>query len=304
MDYIPMVIPNDNIIIGDVHLCRDSSNLSTYFFTEFVFKQVLLDVIKVKETKGKVSVTFMGDLWHNESYVNTFIGSRFSKILRDICDVADIVIFLVGNHDTYTKASNEDNGVNFFAGISNVHIVIDTAVYKTENGDTVNMVSYCHDENKLIKKLEKLEDDSYVYMHNEIAGFVYKGENSVCLLNQTHLSKFKKVFNGHIHGQQSRSNLFLTGSLEQNNFGESGNKNYWYNYNYLDKSITWFENNISPKYAKVKAEDIKDKSPIDFDKFYEKYHVRVYYKNKEEEQFCHDFVKNLKNLLSIKLLFV
>lgn len=291
-----------NIVIGDAHLGRNSNNLVTFSYTQrFLVEQIYQTCLNYQEKEQKFSVTFMGDTFHSESLISSYIASRISKFIKSLSslDCCTSIIFLVGNHDTWTKDSNDENASNIFISNHKVKIVYEYDVLTTPSGSTCLMVSHCADETKFLKYVSSDSSD-YIFMHQEIQGFLYKGEDSISLINPDLLKKYKRAFNGHIHAPSSSKNIIITGSIEQNNFGEEGNiTGYFVVFMDTNKNI-FIPNTISPIYKKYKYADIKEKSNEQLEDLFSKQYVRIYCANEEEHFDCQFLIKDVESALNIK----
>lgn len=291
-----------NIVIGDVHLGRNSNNLVTFSYTELFFNNQILENCKVlNEQKVKFSITFMGDVSHSESLVSTFIASRISKLMKKFSQLeyCTSIYFLVGNHDTWTKKSNDDNFSNIFISNPKVKVVYEYEVFTTPSGKTCAIISHCADEEKFVKLVEA-DNSNVLFMHQEIEGFLYKGENSISIITLKLLSKYDKVFNGHIHATTSVKNLVNTGSIEQNNFGEDKNITGYYVANHSNNTQMFVANVISPVYRKFKYDDIKDKDKDELSVMFNKKYVTIFCSSEEDHYKCQFLVRDVETALVVK----
>lgn len=291
-----------NVIIGDVHLGRNSNNLVTFYYTELFFNNQVLEYCMELDKKGKnFSLTFMGDLSHSESLVSTYIASRISKLIKKLSQIKCCISinFLVGNHDTWTKKSNDDNFSNIFISNPKVNIIYNYEILITPSGKTCAMISHCAEEEKFIDFVNSDSSD-YLFMHQEIAGFLYKGENSISLITLDLLKKYKKIFNGHIHATTVTKNLVNTGSVEQNNFGEDKNITGFYVADHEKNVQEFVANVISPIYRKIKYEDIKEKEKSDLNIMFNKKYITIFCSNEEDHYECQFLIRDIETAISIK----
>lgn len=292
-----------NIVIGDVHLGRDSNNLLVFQYTELFLRESILKETISKLVQGDIpfSVTFMGDVFDSESLMSTFISSRISKYVDNLNKIEQCisVIFLVGNHDTWTKASNDDNASNIFIANSKVKIVYEKEVFVTPDGSTCCVVSHCADEEKFLRLIESDSSD-YLYMHQEIEGFLYKGEDSFSAIKPHHLKKYKRAINGHIHSPMIKGNITLTGSVEQCNFGECNNTTGHWLLNHKHNDIGFIENKVSPKYLKTQYDVIKKLSLDELSNMFNMKFVRIYCVSDEDVFSCASLIKDVETAFSIK----
>ena len=146
-----------------------------------------------------------------------------------------------------------------------------------------------------------MPENSYLYMHNEIQGFVYKGNDSLGALTPSMLSKFKRVIDGHIHSYQDVGNITITGSIEQNNFGERDNENYFFILRHKNNAMDRIMNVVSPKYKKVNWTSISTTPPAEFEQLYKNCRVKIYCENEQQKQDCYEHVKEVNDLLSLSI---
>ena len=290
----PISIADNIVIIGDVHLCKNNANKVTYSFTQRYFTEQVIPLIK--DMGEDCVVVFMGDIWHNESYISTYIGSKFTEnVFNVIVDLAAHTYILVGNHDVVSLHTNSEHGLKYFTGRKKVTVIEDFLTLGIHN-------FLAHDYNypRLIDKIEAFSPNTYLYMHGEIDGFVYKGHDSVVELKKSHLEKFIKVFNGHIHNKSVVGNIVNTGSIEQNNYGERKNTTGIFVYNVLEKEHDFLINTTTPRYHYLDPEDLLGKSVEWLEKNYSNQFVKVRCKTFEDKEIISTKFKLAKGLVEFK----
>jgi hypothetical protein len=297
MEINKVTLPDTSFVFGDVHLGRESNSLAVFHNTEKYFYSLLPKFASMKESGIPFSITFMGDTYDSSSSVNTYISSRFVTIIKKYLEYADQIIFLIGNHDTFTKHDNESNSVLALGLHERIHIITSQEYFKTQNGSVVCYLSHIADEVKLVETVESVPAEVVLYIHQEINGFVYKGKDSESALKKEHLQRFLKVINGHIHGHVEQGNILITGSMEQCNFGESASLNHSFIIGH-DKSVQYgvkiekLYNNVSPKYHRLKYSDVSDLTPQQYSEKYAGNNVRITCKNNDETEQIYGIIKN------------
>jgi DNA repair exonuclease SbcCD nuclease subunit len=129
----------------------------------------------------------------------------------------DTVYFIPGNHDLYYRDRRDIHSVEWAKHLPNVQIIND---FFTQ-GDVVIAPWLVKDDYKKIQKLS----GKYLFGHFELPRFYMNamvempdhGE-----INTEHMRGFDKVFSGHFHKRQSRSNVWYIGNAFPHNYADAG----------------------------------------------------------------------------------
>lgn len=240
------------IIVGDIHFGDHSNSdewfkITTGFFLEFLIP--IIEAAVLKFGKDNVSVLFVGDLNDSKTNVSVVIQNKqidLFKILASHCDC----YVMVGNHDMPYLKNPTINSLKSLGLIEGVEVIEIATDLEIQNGEKLRCVPYINDP--ALERATILEHDcQFVASHAEYCGFFYNGvavsENRV---HVKELSKFKKVFNGHIHKRQEIDNVLNVGTYHLD-VADSGNLVGVDFVDFVDCKTNFIENTWSPKFVDI-----------------------------------------------------
>lgn len=250
-----VVIPRYALLIGDTHFGRLSNDQKELEESANFFYDVIIPMLyHMNEEYGaeNVCVIQLGDVFDNKSSVGILTNNVVIDIFKKLSK-QNLVITLVGNHDTVYKDIRSINNSKSLSLIDNVHVVDHLTGYHTALGKTI----YCMPNYDMKEKVEaavaQCEENSYLFGHDEIAGFSYEGQlikdgNSV---SATMLKKFRRVVFGHIHKSQSQENISYLGTPYQTRMNEWKNNNHVAVLDFETDTIEYYDNDYSPRYDRI-----------------------------------------------------
>jgi len=173
--------------------------------------------ISQAKKEGCETCFFLGDYNHHRASINIHTMQYGLRALEKLNDNFDRVFFIPGNHDLYYRDRRDIHSVEWAKHLPNVEIVNDWFITKD-----VVIAPWLVQEDW--KKLQKL-GGKYLFGHFELPKFYMNamvempdhGE-----LNDTHMIGFEKVFSGHFHKRQSRSNVWYIGNAFPHNYADAG----------------------------------------------------------------------------------
>ena len=110
------------LVIGDTHLGLGYPNSVDKWFKvhKEYFEDFLLPLVK-RDLGPNDIVVHCGDLFDNRSVIPINILNFAQNLLEQISKICPVHI-LIGNHDLYTKSSNDVNTVKLYKYIPNVTV--------------------------------------------------------------------------------------------------------------------------------------------------------------------------------------
>ncbi len=167
--------------------------------------------------QGCETCFFLGDYNHHRASINIQTMQYGLRALEKLNDNFDRVYFIPGNHDLYYRDRRDIHSVEWAKHLPNVEIINDWFITK----DVVIAPWLVQDDWKRLQKL----GGKYLFGHFELPRFYMNamvempdhGE-----LNDTHLVGFEKVFSGHFHKRQARSNVWYIGNAFPHNYADAG----------------------------------------------------------------------------------
>lgn len=234
------------LIVGDPHFGVES-NSGMWLDIYINYFNSIMPIIDKSDY-----VVITGDLYDGKQSISTIVMSEVIDLVYRMSKNTKIYI-LVGNHDTPLKNNNEVNVAKSLKYIPNVEVVHDDAVVDTGFGK-IKLCSWRNNIDELNKVIEN-DDSDYFIGHNTINEMTYSHEPGIDI---GILSKYTKVWMGHVHSRQELMNCeyvgvpYHTRRVEANNvcgvtqvqFVEGGFKQ------------KFLENTLSPRYVSMSIHDI------------------------------------------------
>ena len=250
-----IIIPRYALLIGDTHFGRFSNNPKELEESANFFYHVLLPMLSHLNTEHgaeNVCVIQLGDVFDNKSSVgiltNNIVIDIFKKLSKD-----NLVFTIVGNHDTVYKDIRSINNSKGLSLLNNVHVVDHLSEYHAKYGQIIYLMPNYDVKEKLELAVSQCKPDSYLFGHDEIAGFAYEGQliKEGKSMSATMLKNFKRVIFGHIHKSQSRGNISYLGTPYQTRMNEWKNHNKVAVLDFETDNIEYYDNDYSPRYDRI-----------------------------------------------------
>ena len=249
-----VVIPRYALLIGDTHFGRFSNDPRELEESANFFYHVLLPMLAHLNAEygiENVCVIQLGDVFDNKSSVgiltNNIVIDIFKKLSKD-----NLVFTIVGNHDTVYKdiRSNNSKGLSL---LNNVYVVDHLSEYHTTSGQIVYLMPNYDVKEKLEVAVSQCRPDSYLFGHDEIAGFAYEGQliKEGKSMPASMLKNFKRVVFGHVHKSQSKENISYLGTPYQTRMNEWKNHNQVAVLDFKTNNIEYYDNDYSPRYDRT-----------------------------------------------------
>lgn len=233
---------NKIIIIGDIHLGAKGDDIG--LFEKLIFNHVL------PNCDNSTTLIFTGDQFDNKYSATTILISKVVKLFSHISRQVKECHFIVGNHDAWKyKESMEFNMSNIFSLIPNFHVHHDDIV--DINGHSFHFLSFNYN-NENIKNNITSKEAEYLVLHEDIECFMYDSHRRITSGIPFDLfSKYKAVFNGHIHKKQTIENVYNVGAPYQLRFNDVGNICGIHMLDVDTNDVVFIENTSYNKYIKL-----------------------------------------------------
>ena len=298
----------DNVIhLADIHI-RDSKERVNEYIT--VFEKLIASLSTYD--KKKTIITIVGDILEDKSMKETsiFVLGKFFEML----DSLDIPVLLIyGNHDAYKNTTKNGALRAIFESIAkykNIYSITETGTYTYNN---IMFVASSVFQNNVIVDYDTIEplkkDKTTIYLfHGTIGGSL--ACNDIKMKSTITLNMFKGydyVLLGDIHKHQfldkNRTRAY-SGSLIQQNFGESLDKHGYILYNLKTKENKLIE--IENMYGFVKLYVTNGVLEDNMQKMPKYVNIKLYVKNTERNVLneISNILKkkyNVLNISSVKL---
>jgi DNA repair exonuclease SbcCD nuclease subunit len=213
---------------------------------------------KYYKENGIKTIVIAGDVFHNRSEISLKTIHTAKNFFDYFIDFK--IIILAGNHDCLHKENSDINSICVFDGWNNIKIVDkEYFLLKTKNNKTISFIPWG-------VSCLNIPNSDICFGHFEINTFYMntfktceKGEESKNLLNK---SSF--IISGHFHKKDHRiyekGQILYLGSPYQHNFGDTGDQRGYYIVDLDNQSFDFIENTFSPKFVKLKTEDLNKKN--------------------------------------------
>lgn len=248
-------------IYSDLHISRTSSIMPlTSSINKYTYRQnMILELGKyleniIDEQKPDLIIN-LGDTFDNHTITSydIDIASKFFECFR-MLNIPHIV--LVGNHEMINQDFNAIeilNNINNITVISepstvNTDIILSAKLSLQQPNVKLAFLPYCD-----YRDILEFPDGDFLFSHQDIQGSCIRGDFKLPNgIDQNDLSKYKLVFNGHIHKSSIMKNIINVGSISTHSFSddqENVPKCYIFDTNTLD--LTTYKPTCCPLFRKV-----------------------------------------------------
>jgi DNA repair exonuclease SbcCD nuclease subunit len=242
------------LLIGDTHLGLGYPNSVDKWFKvhQQYFKEFLLPLIRKQMTKDDI-IVHLGDLFDNRSVVPINILNYAQEILEEISKICPIHV-IIGNHDLYTKATNDVNTVKLYKYIPNV-TVYETPTKVEYNGKTILMLPWVEKKSDQVDLLKKFSGCDYLFCHSDLNGakmhLTSVAHKNADKIDVEEFSGYKNVYSGHIHILQVSQNFTFVGNLFEMDRNDINNQKGVFLLDTSDSTERFIPNTVSPKFKKI-----------------------------------------------------
>jgi len=242
------------LIIGDTHLGLGYPNSVDKWFKvhKEYFEDFLLPLVKKEMTSNDI-IIHCGDLFDNRSVVPINILNYAQDLLENLSKICPIHI-LIGNHDLYTKSTNDINTVKLYKYIPNITVYEEpTKIDFCEK--SILMLPWVEKKIDQINILKKFSGCDYLFCHSDLNGarmhltsVAHKNSDKI---DVEEFSGYKNVYSGHIHILQVNKNFTFVGNNFEMDRNDLGNQKGIFIIDTLTDEESFIPNNISPRYRKI-----------------------------------------------------
>lgn len=256
------------------------------------------------------TVIHLGDLVDRRKYVNINTSRRLREDFLDPLHTKGLdVHFIVGNHDTYFKNTNEVNALN--------ELVVDKypefKVYSNEpvevefDGTPILFIPWICEDNRL-KSMEIMNGtrSSIAMGHLEIQGFeMYKGSIVSHGDDASLFDRFDLVFSGHYHHRSSNGHIWYLGSHAEFTWSDYNDPRGFHIFDTETRELTFIENPFK-MFEKVWYNDSDENfltQKINYEDFSGKI-LKVIVTNKTNPYWFDKFIENIEKFDPIEMQIV
>lgn len=243
-------------MIGDTHISLGYPNSvdKWYKIHQEYFSKFLIPLLKERIEPDDI-IIHLGDLFDNRNVIPINLLNYGMDVIEEISKISPLHI-IVGNHDCWSKSSDEINTIRPFRWIPNVH-VYDKTTQIEYNGLKLCLMPYLEKRLEQIRLINENKGCDYLFCHSDLNGcrmhLTSVGHRNSDKIDVVDFKSFKRVFSGHIHIRQVNTNFEFIGSnfqMDRNDYGDQKGITI------LDTNTgetEFIPNNISPVFKKVRV---------------------------------------------------
>ena len=249
------------IFITDTHLgVRNNSNDWIQIHEDY-FKNWFIPLCK-KIYKPGDCLVHLGDVYDSRQSLNLKVLNLGIEIFEELSDIfKDGVFIICGNHDVFGKNSNEINSLKSLKWIPRIKVFEETESV-TFGSKKIFLMPWRKDHEAEREVLKEVEPHDYMFCHTDLKGLMFnKFVRIEEGLEYDDISKFERVYSGHIHYSQNFGKMRMLGSPYQLTRSDTDNP----------KGITvldletgyedYYENNYSPRFVRMTFEKVLNSTP-------------------------------------------
>ncbi len=248
-------------LLADSHIGLGYPNKTEKWFKvhQEYFSDFLIPTLKEKVKPGDI-IIHLGDLFDNRNVIPINLLNYGMDVVEEISKIAPFHI-IVGNHDCWSKSSDEINTIRPFKWIPNVFIYDKTSQLEID-GTKLCLMPYIEKRLDQINLINSNKDCDYLFCHSDLNGcrmhLTSVGHRNNDKIDVDDFKTFKRVFSGHIHIRQINTNFEFIGSnfqMDRNDYGDQKGITILD----LNSGKTEFiPNLVSPEFKKVRVESEED----------------------------------------------
>ena len=253
------------LLYSDLHISRTSSILPMLSDSMYTYRQKM--IISTGEWLAQIAsnekpdlIINLGDTFdqHTVTSYDIDVASKFFSCFKVENTVKNIPhLILVGNHEMINQNFNAIEILNNIEGITVIKdaISIPTDIFPNiQENKQLAFLPYCD-----YKQILKYPDGEFLFSHQDIQGSKVRGDFELPEgIDTQDLTKYKLVFNGHIHKTSIFNNVVNVGSVTTHGFSddnESVPQAYIFNTETLN--LETFKNKSCPLFRKVKVDNVQ-----------------------------------------------
>lgn len=207
---------------------------------------------------GINDIIICGDVFHNRSEISVStldVAKRFFDYFKDFQ-----IYILAGNHDSFYKDHSKVNSISLLDGWNNIKIIDkEPLIVDLIDNKKASLIPWGID-------YQNIPNSDITFGHFEIVSF-YMNTFKKCehgLSSNDLFNKSKYIVSGHFHKKDHRKydkgDILYLGSPYQQNYGDTLDERGIYVFDLSDNTFEFIENNISPKFFKIKASELLDET--------------------------------------------
>lgn len=248
-------------LIGDTHIGLGYPNKTEKWLKVHreYFNDFLIPTLEKNVEEGDI-IIHLGDLFDNRNVIPINLLNFAMDQVERISKIAPLHI-IVGNHDCWSRSSDEINTVRPFKYIPNVSIYdkVSTIEYK---GNKLLLMPYFDKKKDQVEHINNNKDCDYLFCHSDLNGakmhLTSVAHKNLDKIDVDEFKGFKGVYSGHIHLVQRNKNFVFIGSNFQMDRNDYGDQKGLFTIDVETGEEEFIPNNVSPVFKKVRIVEEDD----------------------------------------------
>jgi DNA repair exonuclease SbcCD nuclease subunit len=250
--------------ITDTHLGVRNSSTEWLEIMKSYFYEFFIPLLKREKRDGDFLI-HLGDVFDSRHSLNLLVMNDGIAIFEEISKIMPIVIIL-GNHDVYRKNSNEVNSVKILKWIPNIKIVEEPEVLTVSGKKLLFMPWRANHQEE--RDCVKANPADFLFCHADVQGLKFNKHTVIEEgIELSAMQSFRKVYAGHIHYAQLSRNFRMLGCPYPLTRSDIGNPKGIWLLDVENETETFYENDHSPKFARIVFERILEMEEDDAKEF-------------------------------------
>jgi len=224
---------------------------------------------KVKELwKPGDCLVHLGDVFDNRDVVGVKCADFGIKLFEDLSEIfgKEGIYVICGNHDAFTKLSNDINSLSLIRNIPGVNVFIHPEEIVLYN-KRILLLPWVEEHEEAAEIISKAKNTDYLFCHMDIVGLKYNRSIEIQKgITSKKMDNFNRIYAGHIHYAQNVGKIRMLGSPFEFTRSDMYNKKHFLLLDLETEEETYFENSISPRRIDIKLDSILDKTPLEVEK--------------------------------------
>ena len=221
-------------------------NFNNYFHNFYI------PLLKEKYEEGDICV-HLGDLFDNRNTVPVDVLNDVQKVVEEISKILPFHI-LIGNHDIFSKLTNDVNTIKLFKYIPNVTVYEETKQIEFDNLKIL-MMPWVEKKKDQIDIIKQYSDSDILFCHSDLNGAKMHlksvAHKNLDKIEIDEFKSFKKVMSAHIHLVQRTNNFTYVGSIYHMDRNDIGDQKGVFILNTDTMDEEFIPNTISPQFKRV-----------------------------------------------------
>lgn len=264
-------------LLADLHFGVRSNSHEWMELQQDYFENFFIPLVKDNYRPGDVLI-ILGDIFDSRNAINLKVLCMGIDIFEKLSKIfTDGIIILLGNHDIWGRTDNTVNSLKSLKWIPNIYIYEEPISLQIGSKKFL-LMPWRKDHAEEKETIDKFgPGNEYMLCHTDIQGMRFNRSTDIqdgCAINE--FKGFKQVYSGHIHYTQRTSNIAMLGCPYQLTRSDAYNAKGVTLLDIASGTETYWENDRSPKFIKMKFTDVVEMTPLKINNLFKNNFVDIY----------------------------